>query len=118
MILEIVIIGLFVLDMFLTRSYLNLYKERFPDSDYVTAESNPLIRYFVRKHGTTEGIIYSSIFILTILIGVLTFIPESSKWFFVGLYYSVNTHHYVNNRAMKKLIIKSQGGKINDKKRN
>ncbi len=111
MILEIIIFAMFILDMFMTRSYLKLYQQKFPKNDYILAEANPMIRFFVRRFGINEGIFISSIFIATILIALLTFVPQESKWFFLGLYYSVNVHHYVNNNVMKKLNIKLKGGK-------
>ena len=112
MILDIVIIALLLLDLFMTHSYLQLYKTRFPKNDWTLAEANPIIRLFIKRFGLTNGIGMSGIVIMIIVVGVLYFLPErleASKWFFVGLYYSVNVHHYVNNRAMKKLI--REGGK-------
>lgn len=111
MILETIIILTFLLDMYLTRQYLTLYKKRFPKNDYTQAEANPIIRFSVKRLGLNLGIFVSGLIIISILLIVFTFIPESSKWFFLGIYYMANVHHYVNNRAMKKIIKqKSKGG--------
>ncbi len=111
MILDFVIVGLLLLDLFLTHSYLQLYQKRFPKNDWTVAEANPIIRYATRKLGLNQGMIVSGTIIMGIVMIVLVAIPtkyEASKWFFVGLYYSVNVHHFINNRAMKKLL---KGGK-------
>lgn len=116
MILDIIVFSAFALDMILTGSYLKLYKERFPKNDWTLAESNPLIRFLVRRFGLNEGLFISTLIISGILIALLLFIPEGSKWFFLGIYYMANVHHFVNNRAMKKLNNQKPVKKIVKKK--
>jgi len=101
MIIEIAIIIGSILDLILTYNYLKIYKEKFPEKDFVVIEANPLIRYCVRTLGLKEGIFRSGFIILPILIALIYILPINWRYFLAGIYYTTITFHLTNFFAIR-----------------
>ncbi len=97
-----VLLGL-IFDLWLTWQFLDIYRERFPKKDYTAVETNPLIRFCVRKFGLNGGMIISGFVIMIILIWLLTVLPYQWKYFMMGVYYMMVAFHLLNLLAVKRL---------------
>jgi len=106
MILESIIIFGFILDMVFTYQYLNMYKKRFPKNDYTVAEANVLLRTLIRKFGLQDGIVYGSLILGFVVVVAVNLLRIEILYMMIGFYYSVNVHHFVNNRALKQMMNK------------
>ena len=106
----VLIIGL-ILDLILTYNYLRLYKNKFPKKDFTVIESNPLIRYCIRKFGLIDGVVYSGFIILGILILILFIGNINFKFFLAGAYYMMITFHLTNLLALKRMKGGNENGK-------
>ncbi len=104
--LPIIILVLFFLDMYLSHSYIGMYKEKYPKNDWTLAESNPIIRFCIRKFDLDKGMFIGGMLITFILFVVFAIARVEILYMMIGMYWAVNVQHFVNNRAMKKLITK------------
>lgn len=110
-----------LLDLLLTYNYLKIYKEKFPKKDYIIIESNPLIRNMVRKFGLLDGIVYSGLMIIFILLLLINFTGINFKFFLAGAYYMMIAFHLTNLLALNRMKVLSRetvkgGGKDAKKK--
>lgn len=97
-----VLLGL-MLDLFLTYQFLETYRQRFPKKDYTAVETNPLIRFCIRKFDLFGGMMVSGFVISIILVWLLTILPYQWKYFMLGVYYMMVTFHLLNFLAVKRL---------------
>ncbi len=100
------IVGLFLLDMYLTFKYIESYKNKFPKNDWTLAEANPIIRYFIKARGLQEGMVYATFTIGVLLLGIIVISTNNFLWFLSGMYFMVNVHHFVNWQAIKRMKVK------------
>lgn len=105
MITYFVMIGSLI-DLLLTYNFLSLYKKRFPKKDYTAVETNPLIRHNIRSMGLSEGMAFSGVIILIILMVLLSILPYQWQYFLAGVYYMMITFHLTNFLALKKMEVK------------
>ena len=105
--IEIYILGVFLLDMFLTGLYLNEYKKRFPKNDWTLSEANPILRAYIREWGLVNGMVYGSLAILIILCMIVVLVNVNMRFFIGGFYSMAVIYHFVNFQALKQL----KGGK-------
>lgn len=112
------IILAFILDMFLTYKYLKVYKEKYPKCDWTLAEANPILKTSLKYWGLGNGMIYGGVIIFIMLLIILALINDNWRYFILGVYYMVNTYHFVNWNALKRLKFNKEleGGNQNAKK--
>jgi len=103
MIIEIIVLLGSVIDLSLTYNYLKIYKDKFPDKNYIVIEANPSVRFFIRQFGLKDGVFYSALPILFILALLLYYLPSSGDWFLAGAYYMMITFHLTNFLALKRM---------------
>ncbi len=110
MILQWIIIIGFFLDMVFTHSYLKMYKKRFPKNDYTFAEANVFLRLCIKKIGLGLGMVVGGSILGVFIAIIINLLRVEILYMLIGFYYAINIQHFVNNRALKK-IIQSKGGK-------
>ena len=103
MIIEAVIIVGLVIDLILTYNYLRVYRQKFPNKDFAIIEANPLIRKMIRSYGLGDGVFYSGLIIMLILLVLLKLFSENGKFFMAGAYYMMITFHLTNLLALKRM---------------
>ena len=115
MIVKSIVLGLFMIDMFMSYSYLEKYQERFPKNDWTLAEGNFIIRFFLKKYGLDMGMMMGSVVVVCILLGSLLIIDNILyEFFLIGLYYSTNMHHVANWLALRRLMNATRENKKNN----
>ena len=102
--LHLLILATFLMDMFLTYRYVGSYRKLYPESDWTLAEANPILRISMKHLGLEKGMFVGGGSILVILILTVGNFPYYYGWFLLGMYFMANTYHFVNYRAMKRLI--------------
>lgn len=113
-ILIILVILFFIFDMILTYRYVNSYKEMYPKNDWSLAEANLILRFFMKKFGLVDGVVYGGTIILFMLIITIRLLPDYYGMFLLGMYFMANVYHFVNWSALKRLKLqKLKGGKAN-----
>ena len=97
------------LDLILTKNFLELYKKRFPKKDYTVVETNPLIRNAIRSMGIRDGVIFSGVIIIMLLLVLLSMLPYHWKYFLAGVYYMMVCFHLINFLSLKRMEVKKHG---------
>jgi len=121
MIINYVLVIGCLLDLTLTYNYLRLYKNKFPKKDFAIIEANPLIRNMIRRFGLLDGVVYSGLIIVFILLLLINFTGVNFKFFLAGAYYMMVTFHLTNYLALKRLAqgrSNKSGKKRQEKTRN
>ena len=102
-IIYILVLSLFLIDMFLTYRYVKAYKNMYPKSAWWLSEANPILKIFMKIQGLELGLLSGATIIFFILTISLGYLPDYYGTFLLGVYFMTNTYHFVNWRALKRL---------------